>query len=159
MMASLCQFWTERSARERAMLGVMVMLLMATLTWFAAIVPLRAALAGARERLDRVTSTSGRVAAQVAALQRVAGVAITPPPRPLADAIASSAREAGFTPTRADANGDDRVVIAIAAAKSTALFGWLGALSARGIVVEQIALRPNSDATLSVEAMLVARRP
>ena len=62
----------------------------------------------------------------------------------------------GFV-TRIDPGADGRVLFALASAKPIALNRWLEALDAQGIFVEQISIRPNSDATLAVDATLRAR--
>ena len=71
--------------------------------------------------------------------------------------VGQAAQGAGFTLSRNDAQGPDRVVIGISSARSPAFFAWLASLQGQGVIVEKLTLRTNSDATLSVEATLRVR--
>jgi general secretion pathway protein M len=150
-------FWDGRSERERWLLGVMFALIAAVLLIFAIILPIIDGLAAARERLDRATIASGQVEARIAALDRAKRAPVLPLGTPLATIVNTTAGEAGFAPERASAQGEDRVAITIPAAKSTALFGWLATLDARGVFAETITVRRNADASLAAEAVLKRR--
>ncbi len=159
MMAKLTRLWVERSQREQRLLAVMFALLIPVILWFGIIAPVMAATEAARTRIDRATLEFGVVTAHAETLKMAARTA---PPRldmSLPIVVGAAGQAAGFTLGRLDAQGEDRVDIAIASAKTAALFGWLQMLSAKGIFAERIAVRPNSDATLGVDATLRVRRP
>ncbi len=158
MMDTLNRLWRDRSPREQWLLGIMFALLGTVIFWFALVLPIDSALTAARERLDRAALDAGQVAARVQTLETARR---SPPPAlgaPLAVVVAGSAQEAGFTLDRTDAQGDDRVAIAIPAAKGPVLFTWLSALDRRGIFAESINLRPGSDGSLAVDAVLRLKR-
>lgn len=130
----------------------MFALLAVVILWFAIIVPLKNARAEALARIEQATLISAQISSRAETLRRITRTVPRPLGTSLAVAVAASATEAGFTPTRLDRQGDDRVLIAISSAKSPALFAWLDTLSKRGIFAEKITVRPNSDATVSCEA-------
>lgn len=159
MTAAALDWWRGRSEREQILLGVMGALLALVILIFAIILPIVDGLASARERLDRATIASGQVEARIAAIDAAKRAPLPPLGGPLAVIVGTAATDAGFTLERANAQGDDRVAIAIPAAKSTALFGWLNDLRTRGIFVETINVRRNPDSSLAVEATLRRRLP
>jgi general secretion pathway protein M len=153
MMERSVTWWNERSQRERILIGIMTTLFAVVVGWIAVLRPLDNGLAKARAdnalaivRLERVRSDAQSFKAGKPFAADTA--------QALVNRMAS---EAGFTPTRMDPGTDGRVVIGLASAKPVALTKWLQALDAQGVFVEQISLRPNSDATLAVDATLRAR--
>ncbi len=159
MIATFRDWWNGRSPREQILLGVMAALIALVLLIFAIILPIVDGLASARERLDRATIASGQVEARIAAIDAAKRAPLPPLGGPLATVVGTAATDAGFTLDRANAQGDDRVTIAIPAAKSSALFGWLNDLRARGIFAETINVRRNPDSSLAVEATLRRQLP
>ena len=157
MIESARTWWAERSARERTMLGVMIAFLALFLIWFAIISPLMSALSASKARHVRGVTDLAAVQTKSVALRKLK--ANPPPPlgAPVTTFVALSAGEAGFTLSRNDALGTDRASISIASAKPPALFNWLMTIDERGVFVDQITIRPNSDATISVDATLKAR--
>lgn len=146
-------WWRERSERERVMLAVMAVLAALVFGWLLIVRPLDAALAGARAGQDAAIARLERVRADAAALEE-ARAPIDGSPHAL---IARSASAAGFVPTRLDPGADGTVMLGLSSAKAVALSKWLKTLEAEGVHIEQITIRPNSDATLSVDATLKAR--
>jgi general secretion pathway protein M len=159
MTAQLRQMWDARSPRERWLLGVMFALIAIVLVVFAVILPLVDGLSAARERLDRATRASGQIEARIAAFEKVKRTPLPPLDGSLANVVSATAGEVGFVPDRVTPQGEDRVVIAIPAAKSTALFAWIAALETRGIFAESASIRRNADASLALEATLKRREP
>jgi general secretion pathway protein M len=147
-------WWSGRSTREQGLLGVMVVLFGLLLFWALIIRPIDAARLAAIQRLDAATLASGRVSA---AAESIRDARRTAPPTlsaTLPVAVGQAAETAGFTMARLDAQGADRVTIAISTARSPALFAWFAVLSKQGVVVDRVTLRTNSDATLAVEGVL-----
>lgn len=157
MIERATTWWAERSARERTMLSVMTAFIAAFLIWFAVISPLVSGLEASKTRHMRSVTDLASVQTKSTALRKLK--ANPPPPlgAPVTTFVALSAGEVGFTLSRNDAVGTDRASISIASAKPPALFNWLTSIDARGVIVDQITIRPNSDATVSVEATLKAR--
>lgn len=153
MMDRMTDWWRGRSQREQILLGTMIALFIVVLGWLAVLRPLDAGLARAREDNATALARLERVRSDALALKSGKAFATD-----TAQSIVSrSANEAGFTPTRLDPQAEGRVIVGLASAKPVALTRWLQALDAQGVFVEQIGLRPNSDATLAVDATLRAR--
>lgn len=150
-------WWSGRSEREQIMLGVMGALFALLLVWLVLIRPIDAAKARAVQRLDVATLAGGKVAA-VADRVRVSRAQPAPALSAVLPVVVGKAAEgAGFTLSRLDPQGPDRVTIGISTARSPALFAWLSLLGQQGVIVERLTLRTNSDATLAVEGVLRVR--
>ena len=150
-------WWSGRSERERIMLSIMGALVALLLFWLLLIRPIDAAKARAEQRLDVATLAAGKVAA-VADQVRVSRTRPAPAMSAVLPVVVGKAAEgAGFTLSRLDPQGPDRVTIGISTARSPALFGWLALLAQQGVIVERLTLRTNSDATLAVEGVLRVR--
>lgn len=153
---SLAAWWTARSRREQWLLAIMVALLGVTIAWLGVYRPLDARLSAARARhADAIEALGAARAAAVALGGRRpagtgrAGVALAP-------IVSADAAAAGFAAAQVSPQGERRVTVAIPAARPAALFGWVARLEARGIVVEQMSARANSDPTLAVDLTLVS---
>lgn len=157
MMAQALLWWSGRSERERILLGIMGALIGLLLFWLLIIRPIDSAKASAQQRLDVATEAAGRVAAVADSVRQARRLAPVSLAASLPSAVGKAAEGAGFTLSRLDPQGPDRVVIGISTARSPALFGWLAALQQQGVIVERMTLRTNSDATLAVEATLRVR--
>jgi len=157
MMERLKVLWRERSPREQWMLGAMFALLAVVILWLGLFRPLDAAQRFARDELREATDRNAAIRAKVKLLQslpRTAGIA--DPDVPLDQFIGQSAGEAGLTLERAQAQGADRLDMAIASVRPVALFSWLAVLEAQGVRVETMSARPSPTAgSVSVQAVLV----
>ncbi len=157
MMERLGTYWAERSTREQWLLGVMFGLLAVVILWFGIAMPLDRAQRSARDTLNEATDRNAAVriaVKQLKALPRSA--AATGPVTPVDQFVGQSAGEAGLTLERAQAQGGDRIEIAIASVRPVALFSWLAALEAQGLRVVTVSARPSPTAgSVSVQAVLV----
>ena len=156
MTAQFIAWWRERSLREQRMLLVMFALLAVTILWVGIYRPVQAALSAARERHQQAVVALGEARAQADALGQFgkAGPAIAA--GALAPAVAQAANEAGFANATVAPQGDRRVSISIPSARPAPVLQWVASLEARGIVVERLTARANSDPTLTVDATLAA---
>ncbi len=153
MIERMTGWWRERSQREQMLLGTMIALFVAVFGWLAVLRPLNAGLTQARENNAAALARLERVRSDALALKEGRAYATD-----TAQAIVGrTASEAGFSPTRLDPQAGGRVIVGFASSKPVALFKWLQTLDAQGVFVEQIGLRPNSDATLAVDATFKAR--
>lgn len=153
MMERLTGWWRGRSQREQILLGTMIALFIIVFAWLGILRPLDKGLAQARADNATALARLERVRSDALALKSGKVFATD-----TAQAIVSrSANEAGFTPTRLDPQAEGRVIVGLASAKPVALTKWLQTLDAQGVFIEQIGLRPNSDATLAVDATLRVR--
>ena len=158
MIAQVETWWQGRSARERNLLAVLAALLVLMIGWFGIIAPLDRSLASARLRLDTAVLTRGRVLSAAEAMRQARRRASGPAAAAgLTDIVAQSATAAGLVTSRLDMQGEDRVAVALATARSQAFFIWLRALDAEGVIVDHLTVRTNSDATLAVDGVLRRR--
>jgi len=157
MMEKLAGLWAERSRREQWMLGVMFALLAVVMLWFGVVMPIDRAQRGAREALLAATDRNAAVRAAVKQLKALPRVPVNSGPATAIDQfVGQSAGEAGLTLERAQAQGQDRMEIAIATVRPSALFGWLARLEAQGLRVETLSARPSpTTGSISVQAVLV----
>lgn len=157
MMERIATLWNDRSTREQWMLGVMFALLAGVILWFGVAVPLDRAQRDARDALRAATDRNAAIRAAVRQLQHLprapggAGPLVA-----LDQMVGQGAGEAGLTLERAQAQGDDRIEIAIASVRPVALFSWIASLEAQGVRVETITARPSpTTGSISVQAVLV----
>lgn len=157
MMERLGTYWAERSTREQWMLGVMFALLAVVILWFGIAMPLDRAQRSARDTLNEATDRNAAVRVAVKQLKALPrNAAATGPVTPVDQFVGQSAGEAGLTLERAQAQGGDRIEIAIASVRPVALFSWLAALEAQGVRVVTVSARPSPTAgSVSVQAVLV----
>ncbi|MBZ9646207.1 MULTISPECIES: type II secretion system protein GspM [Sphingomonadaceae] len=157
MMERLGTYWAERSTREQWMLGVMFALLAVVILWFGVAMPLDRTQRSARDTLNEATDRNAAVRVAVKQLKALPrNAVVTGPVAPVDQFVGQSAGEAGLTLERAQAQGGDRIDIAIASVRPVALFSWLAALEAQGIRVDTMSARPSPTAgSVSVQAVLV----
>ncbi|KKW90924.1 type II secretion system protein GspM [Sphingobium chungbukense] len=157
MMERLKTVWGERSPREQWMLGVMFALLAVVILWLGLLRPLDMARRSTRDALREATDRNASIRAKVKLLKSLSRAAGTVDAGvPLDQFIGQSAGEAGLTLERAQAQGGDRLDMAIASVRPVALFSWLAGLEAQGVRVETMSARPSPTAgSVSVQAVLV----
>jgi len=157
MMQAVKLWWQGREPRERVLLGIMFILLGAVILWLAVYRPVEGALRqSALENLE-ASERYADVIRKVELLQNGKASVGQPSSLPVEQIVGQSAGEAGFTLERVQLQGNDRVDIAIASARPTALMGWIAALEAKGVSVERATISP-SGATGTVTAQLSFRR-
>ncbi|HUD95083.1 type II secretion system protein M [Sphingobium sp.] len=157
MMERIATYWAERSVREQYMLGVMFALLAGVILWFGIAMPLDRAQNSAREALIEATDRNAAIRSAVKQLKSLPRTPTSSGPAvPLDQFVGQGAGEAGLTLERAQAQGNDRMDIAIASVRPIALFSWLAQLEAQGVRVETMSARPSPTAgSVSVQAVLV----
>lgn len=157
MMESVVQWWKGREPRERVLLSVMGVLIAGIILWLGVYRPVEGALRDAALANLEAAERYGEVARKVDLLRAGREGATSAPALPVEQLVGQSAGEAGFTLERIQAQGQDRVEIAIASARSTALMGWIAALEAQGIGVDRAVIRP-SGVTGTVSAQIIYKR-
>ena len=157
MIEQMKKAWAERSPREQWMLGVMFALLAVVLLWLGVVRPLHAAQRSARDALAEATDRNAAIRSKVKLLKSLPrNASVAAASVPVDQFVGQSAGEAGLTLERAQAQGSDRIDIAVASVRPVALFSWLAALEAQGLRVETMTARPSPTAgSVSVQAVLV----
>jgi general secretion pathway protein M len=156
MSAALKLWWAARTRREQILLAAMFALLGITILWLGLYRPLDARLSDARARHADAVVRLGEVRAGANLLGPTQRAGPAPGVGDLASLVTADARAAGFTAATVMPQGVRRVTVSIPAARPPALFGWIARLEARGIVVEQMSARANSDPTLAADITLVS---
>lgn len=156
MIDNLRDWWDGRTPRERILLGVLGALVAAMLLWLLVWRPVNSYLESGRtaqgEALDRLAQTQ----AMVADAKRF-GAAPASGALDVRAVVNQSAIEAGFTLAKNEPGQSGSVSMAIASAKSRALFLWLGALERQGIIAQTASMRANGDGTVAFDAVLKGR--
>lgn len=147
-------WWGERSPRERGLLAIMAVLAAVVVGWLLVVRPLSDQLDAAR---TRYAAASVALAEARAREDAAGGGAPAAPGMPVDSLLGAAATQAGFTNARVAAQGPTRASVTIDAARPQALFAWLGQLERRGLAIERLGARTNSDRTIAVEAVLRAR--
>lgn len=122
-------WWQRRAPRERAMLAVMALMLVAFAWWYGLLVPLRALRDAAEDRHDRAVATLRQVEAAVSAPGGAAALAPPPTAEALQRLLLESAREAGLAPSRQRSAAGGAFTLEFERVDPPALFGWLGMLA------------------------------
>lgn len=147
-------WWGERSPRERGLLAIMFVLAAVVLGWLLIVRPLADQLDAAKARYAAATIALAEAEAREDA---AGGGPAAAPGMPVDSLIGAAATQGGFTNARVAAQGPLRASVSIDSARPEALFAWLGQLERRGLAVERLGARTNSDRTIAVEAVLRAR--
>lgn len=154
MTDSFLLWWGERSPRERGLVAIMAGLAALVIGWLLIIRPLGDQLDAAKTRYAAATALLAEARAREDA---AGGGPASAPGMPVDSLLGAAATQAGFTNARVAAQGPMRATVTIDAARPEALFAWLGQLEHRGLAVERLGARTNSDRTIAVEAVLRAR--
>jgi general secretion pathway protein M len=146
-------WWDARSARERWLVGAMLLLAAILLFWLIVVRPLSDALDAAKMRQGAAAVALAEARARAAPAgsgARAAG--------PVEAIVAGTAAAAGFPGARIAAGGPGRASASLDAARPQALFGWIAQMEQAGLVVEQLRVQASADRTVSAELVLGARR-
>lgn len=156
MMESLRQWWSGRTAREHILLIVMGAMFALVILWLGVYRPVESALREAALANMEAAQRHGAVMRKLDFIKQ-AGAAASASSLPVEQIVGQSAGEAGFTLDRVQAQGNDRVELAIGSARSTALMAWIVSLEAQGVVVEKAMISP-SGGTGTVSAQITYKR-
>jgi general secretion pathway protein M len=158
MKARMIDWFRGRAPREQRLLLVMAGLFGIVFAWLLVLRPLGDNLSDARERHGRAIialAATRDQAEAIAALQR----GIRPiPAGSIVDVVTAAATQAGFAAAVVMAEGGTGARLTIPAVRAPAFFGWIAELQRRyGLVVDQLGVRTNADATLAVELSVRGR--
>jgi len=157
MTEQLTAWWRSRSPREQRLLAVMLALLVLVLGWLLVVRPLSDALDAAQRRHAEAVTALAELRGRAEAASRLQGDGPASAPLPIDGYLSRTSTEAGFNGARIAGQGPTQATIAIDAARPQAFFAWVRLMEARGLRVESLRARANSDQTLAVEAAFRAR--
>jgi len=151
-------WWSQRNARERSLLSLMLAAIAAFGFWYGLLWPARAARDAAQQRYDLALADLRTVQASVDALQRM-GPARPQQAQALAAAIEARAVESGVALSRQRRDSEGQLVVELDGVPAKALFAWLQALRT-GDGIEASGIRAErSGARLRAEVTFVAASP
>lgn len=155
MKDNLKAAWAARSPREQWMLAAMFVLIAIVFLWLGVARPVERAWTDSRAAMLAAADANAAIRAKVKMLKQLPASVPARDGAPMDQLVGQSAAEAGLTLERADAQGSDRMDIAMASVRPVALFGWLATLEAQGIRVETMSARPAPTAgSVAVQAVL-----
>ena len=157
MSDGLRLWWAERSQREQRMLLVMFALLALVALWLLAVRPLSDRLDDAQRAHGEAVTALAQARGRAAVRQGHATGPAATAPLPIDGLISRTSAEAGFANARIAGQGPTRATFALDAVRAPAFFAWIRGLEQRGLIVESLRARANSDRTLAVEATFRAR--
>lgn len=120
---------------------------------FGIVLPLGRAHDAAHVRHRQATEASGRLLAQLAALEAPAPTRATLA-GPVAQVVATSADAAGFILQSNQPRGTDATLVVVPTARPSAATAWLESLAAQGIVLESLTMTPAADGSVAINATL-----
>ncbi len=158
MIDALTTWWHGRTQRERSLLAILGIIAVPMLLWYGVVKPFGLLLDHQRVKRDESERMLGEVRAMAAELASIGGRRAQPLAGPLPEAIRADAEAAGFTVSRVDPVGGDGAILVLDAVRAQPFFTWLAtAEQRRGLIVERMTARPNSDTTLAISATLRRR--
>ena len=157
MNEGLKLWWRTRTLREQRLLLAMSGLAAVVLLWLLVIRPVNDALSEARERHGAAVLALAEARAQATAIGTLQERRPASLGAPLDAILNQSATEAGFPVARVEREGINQATLVIESVRPQAFFAWVNRMEDRGLIVERLSARTNSDQTLGVEITFRAR--
>ena len=146
-------WYTGLTERERRLVAIAAGLAALVLLVFGIVLPLGRAHDAAHVRHAAAVEASSRLLAQLAALV-APGAQRSVVAGPVAQVVASSADSAGLVLQSNQPRGNDATLIVIPTARPAGALAWIDSLAAQGVVLENLAMTPAADGSVSVNATL-----
>lgn len=156
MIDTVLIWWRQRTTREQRLLWLLTVIAVPVLLWFGVVRPIAVGWRVALDHRDTAARDLDDVRALANEIARESHADVRPSPGPLAEAAKAASEAAGFTPLRAEAQGET-TVLSYEAVKPQAFFAWVAGLGKRGLVVERLNAHPNADRTLAASITLRRR--
>lgn len=152
----MSRWWSERSGREKVLLGVMGAALAAFTLWYGLYAPLLAARERALVRYQAAVQAQGEVGRAVAQIKALQGRVTAPAPASAPEeAIAATAAAAGVPLSRTEPDPEGGLRVAADAVSATALFPWLGLLQREhGLAARHLTVVKGEGGGLRLDATL-----
>ena len=157
MNEGLKLWWRTRTLREQRLMLAMSGLAAVVLLWLLVIRPVNDALSEARERHGAAVLALAEARAQATAIGTLQERRPASLGAPLDAILNQSATEAGFPVARVEREGINQATLVIESVRPQAFFAWVNRMEDRGLIVERLSARTNSDQTLGVEITFRAR--
>lgn len=128
-MEAAVQWWLSRSPRERVMLGLMSVVLLAVIGWYGVAMPLKSLSKSSRERVELASTRLGELRSWASARPAAATTSREGTAQSLVEAAAGKVG-VSIARRRQDANG--RFTIWVSTIDARALLPWLASLERDG---------------------------
>jgi type II secretory pathway component PulM len=158
MMAQLAAWWRARTARERSLMQIAVLLLCGVLApaWAYSSAATFRAEAAARLASARAVSADVGALSQAMRAQQATPIAVDGSVR---ERILGTANEIGLEIARLEPAGADRFRVVLEPTDSLAVYRWIEALGRSGALVSRTALARVDDTNLITGEVEVAEAP
>ena len=153
-MQGLRNWWVNHSLGERRFMAGLGIVILIVILWLGIWRPVNDGIDAGWARQGAALDRYAAVRARVAELRRPPGEQAPATRVPLDQLVGQSAAEAGFTLDRASQQGEGRLSVNIASARSGPLLQWIAGLEAAGIIVQSISIVPGaSEGTVTMQAV------
>lgn len=154
MMGQMSAWVFGLTTRERMLVSVAGALVALIVLIYGVVLPVGNALDDAAVRHREATERAGRIAGQIEMLKAAPAPRAAALAGPVEQVAGASAQEAGFVVQSNQRRGSDMAVIVIPTARPSAALAWLDGLAGQGLAVEQLAMTPAPDGTVSINVTL-----
>lgn len=151
-MTGVLAWWRGLTPREHLLLTIMAVLFAVVFGWLGIVQPLLRARADAADRLATATTDLAEINARVPAIRAAEARARSTSAMPAIETVRRRIAEAGITAEVVTDDGAGRVTIQIRAVKPAVLLRWIADREAQdNLVVDQLTLTPNADASVAAD--------
>ncbi len=152
----MIDWWNNLSQRERIMVGLGAVLIVAAIFWYGVWRPAVYLHRVAASRHAMILKEKQTVLSLVAQIRRLGPARkVQAAPKPLAEVVRDSLGAAGITPGRIEPDPQGGVRVAASAIPSTLLFPWIAQLQTEhGISLRNLVVVKEGEGTLNLDATL-----
>lgn len=149
------KWWNALSQRERIMVGLVAILLTATVCWYGVWRPAAYLHRVAASRHALALEEKKTVLSLVARIQAIGPVRKPPIAKPLAMVVRDSLNAAGITPGRIEPDPQGGIRVAARSVPPTLLFPWIASLQTEyGVSPRHLIVVKEGEGVLSLDATL-----
>ena len=156
-MTAVRDWFVGRTRREQGLILLMLAIALPVLAWLLVVRPLKAAYDAALDEHLSAIDRRGRVLALAEAAKSRPSRRLEANKADLQLVVTQAASEAGITLQSAKPSGANEVDVAVIGGRAITLGQWLAQFEARGIIVQEMAMAPLPDGTVTMSARLARR--
>jgi general secretion pathway protein M len=155
MKAVFAPWWRDLSRREQWLVAIAAVLAIIVMVWLVVLRPLHAARAQAEARYAAASLALADVAAAGKRIRIAEARGRNNSAMPLVELVSDRVLAAGLTVESMTTSGDGQVSLRIPAVRPALILRWIADIERNdGMLVEQVAIIRNDDATVAVDLVL-----
>lgn len=154
MMENVSNWFVGLSQREKALVAIAGLLLVAVTGYYGVIKPLSGAMETAEKRYVDAVERQGRIDSKIAALKQPLGEETVKYSGAIDSFVSQSAGETGIAVGSITPQSENRVNMVVESAKPVAFFGWLARIERQGVSVETLSISPSGNEAISATLTL-----